>query len=139
MKERPRGIRNNNPTNLRTSADEWLGKVGDDEGYCIFDTPEHGIRAAAINLRSYQWKHRLFSIAAMITRWAPREDDNDTAAYIANVCRVCGVDSSRPYPLTEVSLTPMIAAMIQQECGENGRQPWFPNTFIRAAVETAFQ
>lgn len=138
MKEIPRGIRDNNPCNLRTGDDQWLGLVGDDEGYCIFDLPEHGIRAAAICLRTYAGKHGLFTIGGMITRWAPRADRNDTAAYIANVCLACGVSPDSAYPLTPVNLTPMIAAMIRQECGENAGKPWFSNVVIRAAVDEAF-
>jgi hypothetical protein len=139
MKEVPRGIRNNNPCNMRWNDDTWIGLRGSDaDGYCIFDTPAHGMRAATVCLRTYQGEHHLFTIGGMIGRWAPREDDNDTATYIHNVCMACGVQPDALYPLTPVRAVPMIAAMIRQECGENARRPWFTNVEIRAAVDMAF-
>lgn len=134
----PRGIRNNNPCNLRDNGDTWVGKTGtDDDGFCIFDTPAHGIRAACLCLREYQYDHRLFSIGAMIRRYAPASE-NDTEAYIRNVCLACGAKPDQVYPLTPVNMTPMIAAMIRQECGDNKHQPWYTLPEIRAGVDMAF-
>lgn len=131
----PLGIRNNNPCNLKDNGDTWVGKTGvDDAGFCIFDTAAHGIRAAALCLRNFQYDHRLYSIAGLIRRWST----TDVESYVKNVCLACGAKPDEPYPLTPVSMTPMIGAMIRQECGENGRQPWFTAQQIRAAVDTAF-
>ncbi len=50
----PIGIANNNPTNLRPlPSGQWIGQTGVKAGFCVFDTPEHGIRAAARNLIAY--------------------------------------------------------------------------------------
>ena len=48
-----RGIRNNNPGNIRVSKDQWEGMTGDDGAFVIFDSPESGVRALAKNLQSY--------------------------------------------------------------------------------------
>lgn len=43
-KKTPRGIRNNNPMNLRISSNAWRGKIpGTDKSFETFIDPEHGI------------------------------------------------------------------------------------------------
>lgn len=89
----PRGLRNNNPFNLRPLRDvTWRGQVGIDEGnYLTFDTLASGIRAGMINLRNQQRLHQLDSVRAIITKYAPAADRNDTDAYIAAVARELGL------------------------------------------------
>lgn len=70
-----RGIRNNNPGNIRRGED-WKGLVRDgqdtDEAFCRFVAPEYGIRAMVLILRRYRQKHNLNTISEIIRRWAPR-------------------------------------------------------------------
>lgn len=82
-----RGIRNNNPGNIRYNpANDWLGQVGqDDAGYAIFDTPENGIRALGKLLTNYFTRYGLDSVRSIIYRWAPPSDDNPTENYISHV------------------------------------------------------
>ena len=78
------GLRNNNPGNLRPEPGDvytWNGEVGVNKGYLVFDEMENGVRAAYINLRSY-FRNGFNTVEKIIARWAPREDDNDTEAYI---------------------------------------------------------
>ena len=53
----PRGIRNNNPGNIRWSNDQWKGLIpkdqASDKAFCVFRSPEYGIRAMARILRKY--------------------------------------------------------------------------------------
>ena len=46
----PRGTRNNNPGNIRHSADAWKGMNVEqlDDSFVQFETPHFGIRAAAV-------------------------------------------------------------------------------------------
>ena len=71
----PRGIRNNNPLNIRrTGKDRWKGlsKTQGDRAFCQFETLEYGWRAAFCLLtRTYYHKYRLYTIRTIIRRWAP--------------------------------------------------------------------
>ena len=129
----PRGIRNNNPGNIR-AGDPWRGLTGeDDAGFCIFDTPEHGIRALAKILIAYQVRWGLRTISEMICRWAPPVE-NDTPSYIQSVCKAVGANPIAPYTLTPGRLRDLVTAIIRHE---NGEQPYKPEV-IQAGVDMAF-
>lgn len=116
----PRGIRNNNPGNLRHSTDQWLGEVpGDDKAFKAFSDPVYGIRALAKLLLNYERKYGLRTISGIISRWAP-SNENDTAAYIDAVARDCGV---QPFQVIDVAgyLPSLVPAIIAHE---NGQQPY---------------
>lgn len=94
----PRGIRNNNPLNIRRSKDKWKGMraVQSDAQFCQFESLEWGWRAAFWLLtRTYYHKYRLFTIRAIVTKWAPAIENN-TKAYIANVSRLTGIGPDEP-------------------------------------------
>jgi len=130
----PRGIRNNNPGNIRYDGTLWQGETGQDGGgFVTFDTPEHGIRALAKVLISYQTKHGLTTIGQMINRWAPPVE-NDTDAYVVAVCKACSASPSNPYTLTPSRLATLAAAIIHQE---NGEQP-YSDAVIETGVDSAF-
>lgn len=86
-----RGIRDNNPGNLRPGTEPWVGQVGTEGGYLVFDTMAHGLRALAITLRNYWRFHQLDTVAGIIGRWAPPSDRNNTTAYIIAVANDIGV------------------------------------------------
>lgn len=84
----PRGYRNNNPLNVRISSrNNWNGKIQNntDGVFEQFTDMAYGYRAALITLRNYI-SNGFNTIAKMISRWAPESDNNNTAAYINNVC-----------------------------------------------------
>ncbi|WP_162287016.1 structural protein [Pantoea stewartii] len=127
-----RGIRNNNPGNIRW-GDEWKGLVPEgqrtDKSFCQFVAPEFGIRAMIIILRNYQSKHGLKTITGIIKRWAP-PNENDTQAYIRSVAQATGTDADKPIDLTDSrKLFPLLQAIIRHE---NGCQPYEFNVFIQA-------
>lgn len=127
-----RGIRNNNPGNIRW-GDEWKGLVPEtqrtDKSFCQFKAPEFGIRAMIIILRNYQSKYGLKSITGIIKRWAP-PNENDTQAYISSVAQATGTDADKPIDLTDSrKLFPLLQAIIKHE---NGNQPYEYDVFIRA-------
>ena len=93
----PRGIRNNNPLNIRRSKDQWKGlsKTQNDRSFCQFESLEYGWRAAFYLLtRTYYHKYRLYTIRGIVSRWAP-SSENNTEAYIANVARLTGIAPRR--------------------------------------------
>lgn len=94
----PRGLRNNNPGNIRISdATDWIGEVEptakSDNKFEEFVTMAHGYRALIKLLQNYRKKYKCQTIADFIHRWAPRTE-NDTMAYILTVCRELEVPSN---------------------------------------------
>jgi hypothetical protein len=94
MADKPtRGVRNFNPGNIDfNKANKWQGQLGLEEGvpkprFARFDSPENGIRALGKLLLTYQDKHKLRTVSAIINRWAPSVE-NDTAAYVKAVERL---------------------------------------------------
>ena len=83
----PRGIRNNNPLNLRV-GNNWEGEVSQptDHAFEQFTEMKWGVRAACIILRNYIQRHKLNTVAKVIQRWAP-SNENNTAKYIETVCQ----------------------------------------------------
>ena len=64
----PRGIRNNNPLNIRRSKDQWQGlrKEQTDPSFCQFENLAYGWRAAfRLLTRTYYHTYRLFTIRAI--------------------------------------------------------------------------
>ncbi len=94
------GERNNNPLNIRKVAGQhWRGEAlpqrGSGEGaFCCFESMAYGIRAAFCLLRTYRNKYKANCICDIITRWAP-PSENDTPAYIRNVCKLTGFGGKR--------------------------------------------
>src|SRR3990172_2078626 len=93
----PRGVRNNNPGNLRRTDDTWQGLSPrqPDNDFFTFKSAAYGIRALARTLIAYQDEHRLRTIRQIISRWAPASE-NDTGAYIDAVAKSTGLDADRP-------------------------------------------
>lgn len=90
-KLKPRGIRNNNPLNIRAAKNEWQGQCGIDEGgFCIFESLEMGYRAAFRLLDTYRRKYNINTLKGIIYRWAPPEE-NDTNHYVQFVANHLGV------------------------------------------------
>ena len=114
----PIGIRNNNPLNIRSNDVEWLGKVGEKNGFVVFDSAVNGIRAAARLMRTYRDKYELTTISGIVSKWAPPVE-NDTNAYIDGVSKKTGIQSNAQ--LYESDYLGVIDAMIYHE---NGKQPY---------------
>ena len=90
MTTTPRGIRNNNPGNIRNSErNDWAGEVSKadkkDNAFEEFEDIPHGVRAMMKLLLKYQRSYNLRSIKELIERWAPR-DENDTAKHLRFPC-----------------------------------------------------
>lgn len=93
-----RGIRNNNPFNIRRSRSRWLGlgvpngdySICRDKSFCQFQEMNYGLRAGLLLIANYIRYHRCDTISKIVSRFAP-SSENDTSAYI-NYCLfdVCG-------------------------------------------------
>ena len=119
----PRGIRNNNPLNIRRSAkDQWKGLRAQqtDVAFCQFETMDYGWRAAFYLLtRTYYHRYRLYTIRGIVQKWAPAIENN-TKVYIANVARLTGIDPDEPLGIPSdkpARWMAVAAAMAIQECG----------------------
>ena len=79
--KQPRGLRNNNPLNIRRSGDKWQGLrvLQEDREFFQFSEMKWGWRAAFRDI---------------ITRWAPSKE-NDTEAYIRRVTDRIGIGPNR--------------------------------------------
>ena len=92
-----RGIRNNNPLNIRRSADKWQGlsTLQEDREFFKFVSMEYGWRAAFVILcRTYYGKYGLKTIRDIVSRWAPAKENN-TPAYIRHVSDYTGIGPDR--------------------------------------------
>ena len=90
-RKQPRGLRNNNPLNIRKSDQLWIGQTGNDGAFCIFLTMAYGYRAAFRILKTYNTKYHVYSVREIIGKWAPPSDGNNTRGYIERVCRMTGL------------------------------------------------
>ena len=120
----PRGIRNNNPLNIRRSKDKWKGMraVQSDAQFCQFESLEWGWRAAFWLLtRTYYHKYRLFTIRTIVTKWAPAIENN-TQAYIANVSRLTGIGPDEPIGIPSERPARWMMVGVAMAIKENGTE-----------------
>ena len=117
----PRGLRNNNPLNIRRVRGQlWKGeealpqKRSGEGAFCKFSSLEWGIRAAFCLLRTYQNKYKAVCIEDIISRWAP-PTENDTRKYICDLCRLTGFGGRER--LTEEQWPRLVRAMALIESG----------------------
>ena len=86
--QQSRGIRNNNPGNLRLSNEKWEGKISNEQNtdgaFEQFTTFAFGVRALILLLRNYIRGGR-DTIRKIINSYAPASDNNDTERYISFV------------------------------------------------------
>lgn len=124
-----RGLRNNNPGNIR-HGDKWQGMAVEqkDKDFVTFNDPEYGIRAMTRILRKYYATGRV-SVRQMISTWAP-PNENDTESYVLAVAKRLKVTPDETLVLDNV-LPGLIAAIIRHE---NGVQP-FSDTTIARGIE----
>lgn len=130
----PRGIRNNNPGNLRRSRDKWLGlsATQTDPEYWQFDRPEYGLRAMGVVLLNYAARHGLRTVRGIVGRYAP-EHENPTDSYIANVAGRLRVG---PDDVIDVAgrLPELMRAMAIQENGAAAHALHLPASVYDAAL-----
>lgn len=92
LKQQPRGIRNNNPLNIRI-GNTWLGEVPNptDSDFEQFVSPVYGLRAAFCILRRYIRRYGRNTVRKIVYSWAP-SNENNCDAYIKIVCQQSKLD-----------------------------------------------
>lgn len=137
----PRGIANRNPGNLirTTPRAGWEGAVPDDQltdpRFEQFTAPVWGLRALAETLLNYQVRDGCRTIAGLINRWAPPVE-NDTGAYLADVCQRIGYAPDAVVSLRNVPpLVALSRAIIEHE---NGECPYDDDLIAVAAIDAIY-
>lgn len=117
-KTTPRGIRNNNPLNIRI-GNTWLGERNNptDNAFEEFVSIEYGYRAAFCILRRYIRRYHKHTITAIVSTWAPASENN-TQRYIDFVAAQMKIS---PVDVIDYGnkdqMTQLVAAMQLMECG----------------------
>jgi hypothetical protein len=119
----PRGVRNNNPGNIRW-GDDWQGLVAPalrtDPEFCQFIASQWGIRAISDILKNYA-QDGILTLREAINRWAP-PTENDTQSYVNAVSASTSIQPDAHIDLsTHEAQFPLIKAIIYHE---NGMQPY---------------
>ncbi|MCW2454616.1 UNVERIFIED_ORG: hypothetical protein M2414_002355 [Rahnella aquatilis] len=111
-----RGIRNNNPGNLRSAPNA----VGNDGSFPIFSNPNDGLAAMSRQLQLYGSRGN-DTPYGIIHTYAP-STENDSQAYINAVTKDTGFGAHEKLDLSDPGvLKRLMTAMIRQE---NGSQPY---------------
>lgn len=128
----PRGVRNNNPGNIRISNQPWVGKVvnNTDSVFEQFDTAEFGIRAICRIIATYL-KKDINTITLIINRWAPPHE-NDTDKYINFVCDTTGLGPNETVRYNVSHVNPLLKAIITMENGIKFRNYYSDETLFQA-------
>lgn len=132
----PLGLKLSNPLNIKRSGASWAGKSAV-QGHPVFETFDsayYGIRAAARILINYGRIHKLDTLAEIIHRWAPPDDDNDTGNYVDFVASKLDVKPDTALNLEDEDvLTALVKAMMHMEIGSVP----YSDGVIRSAVAAA--
>jgi len=128
-----RGVRNNNPGNIRYDGTKWKGLVGKDGGFCKFRTPEDGLRALGINLKVYHTKYGLDTIKELISRWAP-SSENPTKNYIQYVAKETGINSNQEIDLHNK----MIMVKLVDAIARYDAKAVYPKTVLEKSVNKVY-
>jgi len=116
----PRGIRNNNPGNLKFGPfAKSMGATGADaDGFAIFPSARFG-EQAQVNLlkgNGYIGGGRN-TIASIVSKYAPSSDGNDVGSYVRFVAKKTGIAPNQPVTAAQADI---IAAAMREF--ENGAQ-----------------
>ena len=116
--ELPRGLRNNNPGNIRHNSDVFQGEINPsrDKEFKQFKNMAYGYRAMYKILSNYYNKYQLNTIRKMISRWAP-ENENNTTAYISLVSSYSGIGPDDLISFDREQMIRIVAGMSRVENG----------------------
>lgn len=129
----PRGLRNNNPGNIRHNpANDWKGMTGQDSaGFVQFESADYGIRAMGRIIDSYR-NRGIVTLRQIIEAWAP-DTENDTDSYLSHVMQLTGWQAAQVPMRSEGDYQALVKAIITHE---NGRQP-YSDEYISQALAMA--
>lgn len=114
-----RGIRNNNPGNIRCSVSRFHGEVlpSSDPHFKQFKSMAWGYRAMVLVIHNYDQLYGINTLDRIISRWAPA-CENMTNEYIMSVAKRLGVAANaRIDSLDRETMVAMVGAMSWIENG----------------------
>lgn len=114
-----RGLRNNNPGNIRRSRVYYDGEVtpSRDAEFKEFESMAYGYRAMFTLLDTYRRRYNLSTIRQMINRYAP-PSENFTEGYIRFISRTTGIRPDETLDTRAArDMIPVVAAMSEIENG----------------------
>ena len=114
-----RGIRNDNPLNIRHGKSLWVGmrEKQTDKSFVQFTERVYGYRAAFVLLRNYIGKGK-DTIGKIIAKWAPSSDGNNTQSYINYVSSTTGINASHALRFEDKNdLVEIVRSMAHMESG----------------------
>lgn len=129
----PRGMRNNNPGNIKIGSSQWVGKIpvsqNTDGTFEQFYGYLYGLRAMIKLLRdTYMRRWNLRTIREILTVYAP-EIENPTSSYINMVSRSTGIAPDDRLADDYATLQKLVIAMAEVE---NGRPAVTSTQFSQA-------
>lgn len=119
MTKMSRGLRNNNPGNIRRGNFRYKGEKAksDDLEFRQFESLEWGYRAMFMLLHTYELKHGCRTLRQIINRYAP-PSENFTEGYIRRVVYATHLSPDEPLStLDGAVMTSVVAAMSEVENG----------------------
>jgi hypothetical protein len=119
MTKMSRGLRNNNPGNIRLGAFRYKGEKtkSSDSAFRQFESVEWGYRAMFVLLHTYATKRGCRTLREIINRYAP-PTENFTEGYIRCVARATHLSPDDPISTTDGAvMTAIVAAMSEVENG----------------------
>lgn len=127
-----RGIRNNNPGNIKDDGTLWQGRVGSDGVFNIFQDTSWGIRALATDL-SNKVKSGNDTIRKIVYKYAP-PSENQTEAYVKAVAASTGIGADQIIPITGDTLHDLVRAVIDHENGSEDSQAYVSDVDIDSGI-----
>lgn len=112
-----RGIRNRNPLNIEfNQRNQWLGQLGHDGRFVIFESSIYGFRAATRILRSYQGRN-INTIHHIVHTFAPSHE-NHSEYYVDRVSQWSGFSQHQRLDMNcNDTAARLIQAMARMEVG----------------------
>lgn len=114
-----RGLRNNNPGNIRRSSAHYKGEVrpSRDKEFKEFQSMAYGYRAMFVLLDTYRRRYGLNTLRTMLMRYAP-PTENYTSTYIDFVSQRTGIGTDTSLDTHHRrDMVPIVAAMSEMENG----------------------
>ncbi len=137
----PRGLRNNNPGNLRvlSNGQKWLGEIDPDpEGFSRFSDIAYGLRAMITDLAGDIMRDGRNTIRKLIYAYAP-PFENDTEAYINSLAAYTGINPDSAITASQETVNKLIHGQLNIELGANYAAKIVPNDFTEAFSRVSAQ
>jgi hypothetical protein len=131
-----RGIRNNNPGNIKDDGTSWQGLAGSDGTFDIFADMSWGVRALAKDLTS-KIGEGANTITLILNKYAPATDSNNVPAYINSVSTDTGIDANQVITADPATLALLVRAIANHENGDDISDQYLSDADIAAGVSMA--